>query len=113
MCQEVGHTFGLGHQDESGAALGTCMDYSSDDGSQHPDSHDYEQLEQIYGHTDSFNSYSPSSATSATLENSDLNNSQNWGRRVFRAKAGLLEVYERVYQDGSKLVTTVTLASHE
>ena len=26
MCQEVGHTLGLDHQDESGATLGTCMD---------------------------------------------------------------------------------------
>ena len=32
MCQEVGHTFGLGHQDEnfSNGNLGTCMDYTSD-----------------------------------------------------------------------------------
>lgn len=113
MCQEIGHTFGLGHQDESGAALGTCMDYSMDPGSQYPNAHDYEQLEQIYSHTDSFNSYSSSSATSATLENSDLNNSQNWGRRVFRSNSGLLEVYVREYKDGSKIITTVTLAEHE
>jgi hypothetical protein len=36
MCQEVGHTFGLGHQDEDfdNANLGTCMDYTNDpDGS--------------------------------------------------------------------------------
>ncbi|HEX6871286.1 MAG TPA: hypothetical protein VF163_09340, partial [Micromonosporaceae bacterium] len=31
MCQEVGHTFGLDHQDENfnNANLGTCMDYTS------------------------------------------------------------------------------------
>ena len=30
MCQEVGHTFGLGHQDENfnNANLGSCMDYT-------------------------------------------------------------------------------------
>lgn len=50
MCQELGHTFGLDHQDEnfSGANLGTCMDYTSDpDGppsNEHPNAHDWEQL---------------------------------------------------------------------
>ena len=29
ICQEIGHAFGLDHQDESGADLNTCMDYSS------------------------------------------------------------------------------------
>jgi hypothetical protein len=29
MCQEIGHTFGLDHQDESGADLNTCMDYAN------------------------------------------------------------------------------------
>lgn len=59
MCQEVGHTFGLGHQDEAfdNVNLGTCMDYTDDpDGSidgemtnEHPNQHDYDQLEIIYG----------------------------------------------------------------
>jgi hypothetical protein len=39
VCQEVGHTFGLDHQDESGISLDTCMDYyhntSSTDTEQH------------------------------------------------------------------------------
>jgi len=55
MCQEIGHDFGLGHQDEnfSNANLGTCMDYTSDPSSnQHPNTHDYDQLELIYGHLD-------------------------------------------------------------
>jgi hypothetical protein len=63
MCQEVGHDFGLDHQDEnfSNANLGTCMDYTNDpDGggsygpnNEHPNAHDYEQLDKIYGHLDS------------------------------------------------------------
>lgn len=58
-CQEVGHTLGLGHQDEdfNNPNLGTCMDYASDpDGpldNQHPNQHDYDQLVTIYSHTDS------------------------------------------------------------
>jgi hypothetical protein len=56
MCQEVGHTFGLDHQDENfnNPNLGTCMDYTSDPSSnQHPNQHDYDMLAQIYTHLDS------------------------------------------------------------
>jgi hypothetical protein len=67
MCQEVGHTFGLGHTDEThtNANQGTCMDYTNDpDGGAggasetdpnnlYPNQHDYDQLSTIYGHTDS------------------------------------------------------------
>jgi hypothetical protein len=54
ICQEVGHTFGLDHQDESGADLNTCMDYSSRLDNPSPNSHDYQQLVTIYTHLDSF-----------------------------------------------------------
>ncbi len=112
MCQEVGHTFGLGHQDESGRALGTCMDYSMDTGSQHPNAHDYEQLEFIYAHLDSTTTVDISSTSAATSDTKDTTNKQNWGRRVFRSKDGFVEVYEKVFVDGSKLLTSVTLAKH-
>jgi hypothetical protein len=112
MCQEVGHIFGLGHQDESGADLGTCMDYSTSINSQHPNFHDYEQLEQIYAHLDSFTTIAAALPISASFNQDDLNSQQNWGRRVFRSKSGLLEVYERQFKDGSKILTTVTLAQN-
>jgi hypothetical protein len=59
ICQEIGHTFGLDHQDESGISLNTCMDYyhntsASDTKSTHPNSHDYQELSTIYQHLDSF-----------------------------------------------------------
>lgn len=59
VCQEVGHTFGLGHQDESGISLNTCMDYyhntsETDTLSTHPNQHDYDELALIYSHLDSF-----------------------------------------------------------
>jgi hypothetical protein len=58
MCQEVGHTFGLDHQDTSGASLNTCMDYyhntsSTDTKSTTPNQHDYDELGTIYAHLDS------------------------------------------------------------
>jgi hypothetical protein len=58
ICQEVGHTFGLDHQSETGASLNTCMDYyhntsASDTKSTHPNQHDYDELAIIYQHLDS------------------------------------------------------------
>ena len=66
MCQELGHTIGLGHTSEDGSSQNTCMDYSQSSTSVSPNSHDYNQLATIYGHTDSYNSYSTSSAMTAT-----------------------------------------------
>ena len=53
MCQEIGHTFGPTHQDESGISLDTCMDYyhntgDADTKSTRPNQHDYDQLVTIY-----------------------------------------------------------------
>jgi hypothetical protein len=58
ICQEIGHTFGLDHQSETGQSLNTCMDYyhnisASDTKSTHPNSHDYQELGTIYAHLDS------------------------------------------------------------
>lgn len=69
MCQEVGHDFGLGHQDENNnnTNLGSCMDYTAypDGGgtggalsNRAPNAHDYTLLESIYSHTHASNSYS-------------------------------------------------------
>jgi hypothetical protein len=64
MCQEVGHTFGLDHQDESGADLDTCMDYSTTPNI-HPDQHDYNELARIYQHLDSLNGGSVEASASS------------------------------------------------
>lgn len=63
MCQEVGHDFGLDHQDENfdNPNLGTCMDYTNEPlgggaygtlNNEHPNTHDYGMLETMYDHTD-------------------------------------------------------------
>jgi len=51
MCQEIGHTFGLDHQDTTfgNANLGTCMDYTNDPSTnQQPNTGDYDELLCIY-----------------------------------------------------------------
>lgn len=65
MCQEIGHDFGLGHQDETfnNPNLGTCMDYTNEpDGggsygpaNRAPNAHDYDVLNStaMYGSTHS------------------------------------------------------------
>ncbi len=53
-CQEIGHDFGLTHQDEdfSTDTTSSCMDYTNlPQGNEHPDAHDYEELQIIYNHT--------------------------------------------------------------
>lgn len=50
-CQEVGHVFGLGHQNENFNTDETdsCMEYTSNPvGNEDPDAHDWEQLDAIY-----------------------------------------------------------------
>lgn len=58
-CQEIGHDYGLDHQDEAfdNANLGTCMDYTNNPlgppSNEHPNAHDYDQLLSIYNHLES------------------------------------------------------------
>lgn len=77
-CQEIGHNIGLDHQDENfdNANLGTCQDYTNlplgPPSNEHPNAHDYDQLNLIYGHTDSTNT---SSMTVGTGPGSSKNSS--------------------------------------
>ena len=57
-CQELGHDFGLGHQDENfnNDSLFSCMDYQNPPFPS-PNNHDFGQLETIYATTDSYDSF--------------------------------------------------------
>ncbi len=110
-CQEVGHTFGLDHQDEnfSNPNLGTCMDYTNSPGTnQHPNAHDYEELGIIYAHTDSSTTVA---ATTAQSGAANADNPGEWGRLVAgSANHQAVATYERDLGNDQKIVTFVVWA---
>ena len=108
MCQEVGHTFGLDHQDEDfgNTPLGTCMDYSDDpDPNQHPNAHDYEQLELIYDHLDATATIGVS-----TVPDEVGDTPAGWGERVWAGSEGRNATYVRDFGAGRHVITFVTWA---
>jgi hypothetical protein len=127
MCQEVGHTFGLDHQDEvlNNPNLGTCMDYTNDPNggaggasatdpsNQHPNQHDYEELVLIYSHLDSATTVGSSSATSAmppAASRGDLNSRAEWGRKIREAPNGKLELWVHGFGNGKRMFSVVIRA---
>lgn len=124
-CQELGHDVGLGHQDEdfNNDSLFTCMDYQ-DPPYEYPNKHDYDQLEAMYNHVDSYDSYASSdgggddggggngcNAPPGKGCNKASSNSQadiGWGRSI--AKRGNQEVFVRIHPDGTMDVTHVIWA---
>jgi hypothetical protein len=115
MCQEVGHIFGLDHQDEifNNANLGTCMDYTNNPNSnQHPNAHDYEELESIYEHTDSFTTVSATKAAGASVlaQNGDFENASEWGKAIRYSSDGKPSLYVRDLGNKQKVFTFVIWA---
>jgi hypothetical protein len=133
MCQEVGHTFGLDHQDENfdNANLGTCMDYTSNPlgppDNEHPNQGDYDELLCVYdpayagktlsttthsctgsGHLDSTTTVGSPSAASplpAAASQGAFNSQADWGRKI--RDSGKLELWVRTFGSGAKVVTWV------
>lgn len=108
MCQEVGHTFGLGHNDEDfSTTKGTCMDYSNDPApNQHPDAHDYDQLVTIYGHLDSVSTLAPAIVQAST----DHGEGPDFGKLV--ASSATKSTYVKDLGGGAELVTVITWAAN-
>lgn len=113
MCQEIGHLFGLGHTSEDGSSQGTCMDYSSSPASTRPNAHDYEQLETIYAHLDTVNTYATSLAsTPLTGPQRSMAGEVPMGVRVH--KGVFHEVWAAPDGQGGTWIHHVTLAAgHE
>jgi hypothetical protein len=102
MCQEVGHTLGLDHQDENfnNANLGTCMDYTSNPGTnQPPTNHDYAELEDIYAHLDS-------TTTVGSIVNGSAAAS-GWGRLVSSSASSHTSIYRLDLGNGQVVLTHV------
>ena len=124
MCQEIGHDFGLDHQDENfnNANLGTCMDYTNNPTSnQRPNAHDYQQLQTMYGHLDSTNTATLSSgATNFGLrqvgkpvpqQDAGVGDTMaEWGRAISADGKGRPDVFMRQLPDGRKVITHVLWA---
>lgn len=127
-CQEIGHDYGLGHQDEDfdnpdlvSGGTESCMDYTSTpDGNEHPNKHDYDQLELIYNHSDSsFTAVSPGKSGSAVGRAAPLDSAEGgdtpaeWGRAIHYTKDGRPDVYALDLGNGIKKITHVFWALGE
>ena len=123
-CQELGHNIGLSHQDEdfNNGSSSSCMDYE-DPPNPYPDTHDYDQLESIYGHLDSYDSYDSGEPDGGGSDGGcnappgkgcnksgvgNNNGDIGWGMSLGRR--GQTETFIRINPDGSRQITYVTWA---
>lgn len=109
MCQEIAHDFGLDHQDVNfyNTNLGTCMDYTNNPvgppSNEHPNAHDYEQLETIYAHLDSITTVGQAIARQGN--HSDA--ADEWGKSIQKDGKGKTSLYERDLDKGEKVFTFI------
>jgi len=118
VCQEIAHDFGLDHQDEihNNPNLGSCMDYTNDpDGgaggavnddpsNEHPNAHDYEQLETIYqSHLEA----SVGQAIASRGNQSDADDAVQWGRALRHDGQGKTSLHVRDLGNGQKVFTFI------
>ena len=134
-CQEIGHDFGLDHQDETfgNVNLGTCMDYTNapaggvyngfdyGPGNEHPNKHDYDELKIIYSHDDGYTSATASTnfgirqvgasppAAAAGIGDSPA----EWGRAIHKDGQGRPDVFVKDLGPGKKALTHVFWAIGE
>ncbi len=120
MCQEIAHDFGLDHQDENfnNANLGSCMDYTNDpDGglggavsddpsNEHPNAHDYEQIETIYTHLDSITTIKQAIAGLGG-DRGDAHDVIEWGKSIRKDGKSRTSLYERDLGKGDKVFTFI------
>jgi hypothetical protein len=125
LCQEIGHTFGLHHQNEdfNTHLTNSCMEYTSTpEGNERPDGHDYGMLEAIYGHLDGSgggggdggggdcwppgrckNGQAPPPAFGMPLHDAS-----QWGRLVATSRNGGKSLFVQDFGGGYRVLTHVT-----
>lgn len=130
-CQEVGHNWGLDHQDEAfgNVNLGTCMDYTNapaggvynnfnyGPSNVRPNNDDYSHLTGFYNHPDSIAAATnfgvrevgrpvisdvPAGFNSAVGETA-----AEWGRAIHRDSKGRPDVFEKDFGNGFRRLTHV------
>jgi hypothetical protein len=131
-CQEIGHDFGLAHQNEifTNTNVGSCMDYTNDPSgtagtngtlsNEHPNSHDYAQLASIYGHSnDGYNSANASASTNFGIREVGKappapppttpagDSPAEWGRAIHNDGLGRPDVFVKELGNGHKVITHV------
>lgn len=114
MCQEIGHTFGLDHQDENfyNANLGTCMDYTVNPAgppsNEYPNQHDYDELATIYAHVDDKTTAGQTvNAMPPAASDIDFSGPAQWGRLIRSTNNGRTELFELDFGGGHKVFTFV------
>ncbi len=114
-CQEIGHNLGLDHQDEdfNNMSLKTCMDYQ-DPPWPSPNSHDYEQLAQMYQHTDGGSggggSCNAPPGKGCNKNGSLRGNNGDIGWGISLGRRGQKETFMRIDPDGTRHIVFVTWA---
>jgi hypothetical protein len=109
-CHEIGHTFGLDHQDTtfSNSNLGTCLDYASDPrGNLQPNNVDYSTLLEVYSTNTAFSTVSAYSTVQLALV--DLKSPRNWGRLVRESGNKNEMVFVKELGPGNAIITFATL----
>lgn len=136
-CQEIGHDWGLDHQDEtfSNVNLGTCMDYTNapaggvvngfnyGPSNEHPNTHDYNELNIIYNHDDGYTTTIQSTAFAIRQVGKAVpqrpsseaigDSPAEWGRAIHFDKLGRPDVFLKDLGSGEKAVTHVLWAIGE
>ena len=134
-CQEIGHTFGLDHQDTNfnNKNLGSCMDYTSNPlgppANTSPNQGDYNQLLCIYapgdagrtlsspnhsctgaGHLDSFTTVGQVSKMPSAMTMVDYSEPNQWGKLVSGSRESGTSTYDLDFGHGNHIVTHVLWA---
>ena len=121
VCQEVGHTLGLAHQDEDfdNENIGTCMDYTSDPNAPpsnlHPDQHDLDVLIGKYAHlngTDDDDGGKKGNNGGGKGKKGEPpgQDVRQWGKAISTDGKGRPDLFEKDLGNGDKLFTHVLWA---
>jgi hypothetical protein len=118
LCHEMGHAYGLDHQDNTfeNVNLGSCLDLTNDpDGSllsqlnnTHPNQHDYDVIKAVYNHKHTTTKPPRGTTNALTNDTASLLLESEWGEAVGDDKhAGKKSKFVKELSDGTKIVTHV------